>query len=63
VPKGSIDQAPTFEELTTYLKIERQIAVIKLPERLEIIDGLPMTATGKVQKFVLRDKLAAETRA
>jgi cyclohexanecarboxylate-CoA ligase/acyl-CoA synthetase len=63
VPKGSIDQAPTFEELTTYLKIERQIAVIKLPERLEIIDELPMTATGKVQKFVLRDKLAAETTA
>jgi cyclohexanecarboxylate-CoA ligase len=31
--------------------------VVKLPERLELLDELPMTATGKVQKFVLRDKL------
>lgn len=53
--------APTFEELTGYLRNERKIAVIKLPERLEIVDELPMTATGKIQKFVLRDKLASET--
>lgn len=26
------------------------------PERLEIIDDMPMTATGKIQKFVLRDR-------
>ena len=29
----------------------------KLPERLELLDNLPMTATGKVQKFALRDRL------
>ncbi|HEX4362192.1 MAG TPA: AMP-binding protein [Pseudonocardia sp.] len=52
-------EPPTFEELTSYLKTERKIAVVKLPERLELIDELPMTATGKVQKFVLRDKLAS----
>jgi cyclohexanecarboxylate-CoA ligase/acyl-CoA synthetase len=50
-------EPPTFEELTGYLKNERKIAVVKLPERLELIDELPMTATGKIQKFVLRDKL------
>ena len=26
------------------------------PERLELIDALPMTATGKIQKFVLRER-------
>jgi cyclohexanecarboxylate-CoA ligase/acyl-CoA synthetase len=57
VPKGP--DAPTFEELTTYLKVDRKIAVVKLPERLELLDELPMTATGKIQKFVLRDKLAS----
>jgi cyclohexanecarboxylate-CoA ligase len=26
------------------------------PERLELVDALPMTATGKIQKFVLRER-------
>jgi cyclohexanecarboxylate-CoA ligase len=26
------------------------------PERLELVDSLPMTATGKIQKFVLRER-------
>jgi cyclohexanecarboxylate-CoA ligase/acyl-CoA synthetase len=50
-------EPPTLEELTGYLRNERRIAVVKLPERLELIDALPMTATGKVQKFVLRQML------
>jgi acyl-CoA synthetase (AMP-forming)/AMP-acid ligase II len=33
----------------------------KLPERLELRDVLPRTATGKVEKFRLRDDLAAAT--
>lgn len=56
VPADPADP-PGFEELTGYLKTVRKIAVVKLPERLELLDELPMTATGKVQKFVLRDKL------
>jgi cyclohexanecarboxylate-CoA ligase/acyl-CoA synthetase len=58
VPQEGED--PSFEELTTYLKVERKIAVVKLPERLEILDEMPMTATGKIQKVALRDKLLAE---
>jgi cyclohexanecarboxylate-CoA ligase len=27
------------------------------PERLEIVDQLPKTASGKIQKFVLRERL------
>ncbi len=31
----------------------------KYPERLELVDGLPMTASGKVQKYLLRERLEA----
>lgn len=54
--------APTLQELTDFLR-GRQIAVQKLPERLELIDALPMTAVGKVRKNVLRDDIAAKLRA
>jgi len=52
--------APTLEELTRFLR-EKKIAMQKLPERLELRDVLPRTATGKVEKFRLRDDLAAAT--
>jgi acyl-CoA synthetase (AMP-forming)/AMP-acid ligase II len=38
------------------LKVARQ----KTPERLEIVDSLPRTASGKVKKFELRARLRAE---
>ncbi|HCT78823.1 MAG TPA: cyclohexanecarboxylate-CoA ligase [Micromonosporaceae bacterium] len=57
VPAG--DEAPTLAELSDYLKNEKQIATHKLPERLAVVDALPMTATGKIQKFELR-RLALE---
>jgi len=50
------DEAPTLAELTTHLVEERRIAKQKLPEMLEIVDTLPVTTTGKVQKFVLRER-------
>ncbi len=49
-------EAPTLAELAGYLKNSRRIAVHKLPERLELVKELPMTPTGKVQKFALRDE-------
>ena len=49
--------APTLEDLVDYLKNTRGIAPYKLPERLEVVDELPTTATGKVQKFDLRSRL------
>jgi acyl-CoA synthetase (AMP-forming)/AMP-acid ligase II len=51
VPKG---EAPTLEQLCAFLKDERRIAMQKLPEQLRIVDQLPMTATGKIQKFLLK---------
>jgi acyl-coenzyme A synthetase/AMP-(fatty) acid ligase len=43
--------------ITTFLK-EKGVAVFKWPERLEHVDELPTTASGKVQKFVLERRLA-----
>jgi cyclohexanecarboxylate-CoA ligase len=45
--------APTLTAITTYLR-EQKLATQKLPEHLEIISAMPMTATGKVQKHILR---------
>lgn len=47
----------TFEEMIAFLKDQR-IAAWKLPERLEIRDAFPMTASGKVQKYLLRAEIA-----
>jgi non-ribosomal peptide synthetase component E (peptide arylation enzyme) len=41
--------------LNIFLANERRIAKFKLPERLEILDALPLTNVGKVDKKALRD--------
>lgn len=46
-----------LDELTSWLAEHHRIAVQKLPERLQLMDELPRTASGKVQKFKLRDRL------
>jgi len=52
-----VDEPPTLEELISFLKNQR-IAVQKLPERLEVVESLPLTATGKVKKSELRQDIA-----
>jgi cyclohexanecarboxylate-CoA ligase len=56
--------APTLGELTGYLDTQG-IAKHKFPERLEIVSEFPMTPSGKIQKYRLRewvaDKLARES--
>jgi len=49
----------SLKELTDFLK-EHNVATQKLPERLEFITALPMTATGKVQKHILRQDIKAK---
>lgn len=46
-----------LDELTSWLVEHHRIAMQKLPERLHLVDELPRTASGKVQKFKLRDQL------
>jgi len=40
---------------------KQNMANYKVPKRVEIMAALPMNATGKVQKFVLRDQLIEKT--
>lgn len=47
----------SLEDITSYLR-DHKLAVQKLPERLEVVGGLPMTATGKIQKHLLRADIA-----
>jgi cyclohexanecarboxylate-CoA ligase len=49
--------APTLEELKDFLR-KRNVATPKLPEHLEVVDSLPTTATGKIQKHLLRQDIA-----
>ena len=48
------DQDLTLEELCRFLKEERNIAILKLPERLERVREFPMTKVGKIDKKELR---------
>lgn len=49
----------TLEQVVEHLK-GTGLATYKLPERLEIVDRLPYTPAGKVQKFTLRDDIKAK---
>lgn len=46
-------------ELNDFLR-ESKIAKFKWPEQLEIVDGFPLTAMGKVSKKALRETIAAK---
>ncbi len=47
----------TEEELRTYC--EGQIAYFKVPKYFQFVDEFPMTVTGKIQKFVMREQFKA----
>jgi len=51
------EEAPTMQELQQFLdgeKVTRQF----WPERLEVVDDMPTTPSGKIQKFKLREQLS-----
>jgi 2,3-dihydroxybenzoate-AMP ligase len=52
----------TLDELTGFLQ-DKQIAKFKLPERLEVVDSLPLSGMGKVSKKDLRETIAAKLKA
>ena len=47
-------QRATGQEIIDFCK--ERIARFKAPDAVEFMDELPKTSTGKVQKFVLRDR-------
>jgi acyl-CoA synthetase (AMP-forming)/AMP-acid ligase II len=54
VPKDAANPL-SFEDLVAFCR-EQGLMTQKLPERLEIVDGLPRNPTGKILKFELRDR-------
>lgn len=48
----------TEAELKAFCK--GKIAAFKIPKYIRFVEALPMTVTGKVQKFVMRDAMASE---
>jgi cyclohexanecarboxylate-CoA ligase len=49
-------QTLTFRQLSDFL-LGHNLAKQYLPERLEILDEMPRTPSGKIQKFVLRERV------
>jgi non-ribosomal peptide synthetase component E (peptide arylation enzyme) len=50
-------EALELTEMVAFLKAQR-IAAWKLPERLELREAFPMTPSGKIQKYQLREEIA-----
>jgi acyl-CoA synthetase (AMP-forming)/AMP-acid ligase II len=55
-------EALTLEQIKDYL-LGEGLAIQKVPERLEVVDALPTTATGKIQKHLLRADIAQKVKA
>jgi len=54
------DEQMTEDELRDFCR--DQIAHYKIPRYVRFVDSFPMTVTGKVQKFVIRDQMVAELK-
>jgi 4-coumarate--CoA ligase len=54
---ASAQGAPTLEELQAHLA--GQLSKYKLIQRLEIVEAVPKSASGKILRRVLRDRVAA----
>jgi cyclohexanecarboxylate-CoA ligase len=55
------EQTLAFEEMVAFLKGKR-VSAWKLPERLELRAEFPMTPSGKIQKFMLREEIGQMIR-
>ncbi|WP_454693417.1 AMP-binding protein [Achromobacter aegrifaciens] len=52
-------RVPTLADLVRFLE-ERGLAKYKLPEYLRVVESFPMTPSGKIQKFMLRDSFVKD---
>ena len=50
----------TVEDIQAFCK--GQIAHYKIPRHIRFVNGFPMTVTGKVQKFIMREEMIRELR-
>ena len=56
--KLKLDTKATAEEIQSFCK--GQIAHYKIPRYVKFVDAFPMTVTGKVQKFIMREETIKE---
>ncbi len=61
VKDGERPSAAFGEELKTFVKA--RLAPVKYPREIEFVDELPKTATGKIQRFRLRERSTHATTA
>ena len=52
------DQSATPEEIRDFCK--GQIAHYKIPRYVKFVDAFPMTVTGKIQKYLMREQMKKE---
>ena len=55
------DRPPALREIVSFLSA-RKIAPYKFPERIEVVDTLPMVSDTKVNKRILQADIAAKLR-
>ena len=48
----------TAEEIVAFCR--ENIAHFKVPQHIRFVDEFPMTVTGKIQKFVMRERMMQE---
>jgi fatty-acyl-CoA synthase len=53
-------QQATEEEIRAFC--QGQIAHYKIPRYIRFVTEMPMTVTGKVQKFIMRDRMIEELK-
>ncbi|MBV9591609.1 MAG: AMP-binding protein, partial [Hyphomicrobiales bacterium] len=53
-------EAAAAEEIQAFCK--NQIAHYKIPRYFRFVDEFPMTVTGKVQKFIIRERMIEELK-
>ena len=57
-PTYGVGRTPTAEEIRGFC--QGQIAHYKVPRYVKFVDGFPMTVTGKIQKFLMRQHMIEE---
>ena len=53
----SLNEGETASEDEIKAYCSEQIAYYKVPKHIVIVDEFPLTVTGKIQKFVMREKM------
>ena len=56
--KLRLGMSATEEEIKAFCR--DQIAHYKVPRYVKFVDAFPMTVTGKIQKFIMRDQTISE---